>query len=123
MYLGDSGGIEGWTVGVLRWRGFGLGIHWRFGGGTGRLVILERNRGGILVVGLGWWTLWQGDGRKAESLLAYLFAKTSSLAWILSCALILLCNQAVGWVVIDCGTLRISPLQMCYYVTCRTTVG
>jgi len=21
MYLGDSGGMEGWAVGVLRWRG------------------------------------------------------------------------------------------------------
>lgn len=32
MYLGDSGGIEGWAVGVLRWRGVGLERHWRLGG-------------------------------------------------------------------------------------------
>jgi len=29
MYLGDSGGIEGWAVGVLRWRVLSLERHWR----------------------------------------------------------------------------------------------
>ncbi len=80
MYLGDSGGIEGWAVGVLRWRGLSLERHWRFEEGTGRLGTVERNRGGIMIVGLGWWMSWQGDGRKAGTSVVYLCAKTSSLA-------------------------------------------